>query len=87
MEGTTISRLRKRVDFLAGRRAGIDEAELLRVALDEIKAPAGGPAPEADKAPAPAVPRPRMSLAGALPAPGNRLALSSPPSQFMSFNR
>ena len=79
---TTISHLRKRVDFLAGRRAGLGEAELVRIALDEIKAPAGGPVPDAGLAPAPAVPRPRMSLADTLPAPGNRLALSPPPSRF-----
>ena len=67
---SSIFHLRKRVDFLANRRADATEAELVRIALSEIANNAGGPFGAPEKAHTPVSQRPCMGLAEDRAAPG-----------------
>ncbi len=75
---TMFSHMRKRVDFLASRRAGLTESELLEVALAEISAPGGVANPKPSAAVAESLQSPRRGVAADLSEgeqmPKNRLS-------------
>jgi DNA transposition AAA+ family ATPase len=79
---TMFSHMRKRVDFLASRRAGLTESELLEAALAEISAPGGVAAPAPTKPVADPLQGPRGRIAEPVSegehAPRNRLIKVTP---------